>query len=176
MNNRTLILVRHAKSSWDDTSLNDHERPLNQRGEANAPTMGIRLQKTGIMPDALFSSTALRASSTAKIFAGCLHFPDAEISFNSDLYLSSAGILQDFIAQIDNSLNTVLIFGHNPGLTLLVSQVWRLPIENIPTSGVVTIGFTDSGWQKASFSPPASATFDFPKNTSPPISFSDKKN
>ena len=175
MNNRTLILVRHAKSSWDDSTLEDHQRPLNQRGETNAPTMGIRLQEIGIIPDALFSSTAVRASSTAKIFADCLHFPEAEISFDSDLYLSSAGMLQDFVAQIDNSLNTVLIFGHNPGLTLLVSQVWRLPIGNIPTCGIVTIDFIDSDWQQASFSPPASATFDFPKNSSPPISFSDKK-
>ena len=71
---KTLFLIRHAKSSWDDSTLDDHERPLNQRGKANAPIMAKRLQKLGIKPDMLFSSTAERAASTAQVFAEHLDF------------------------------------------------------------------------------------------------------
>ena len=171
---KTLFLIRHAKSSWDDSTLDDHERPLNQRGKANAPIMAKRLQKLGIKPDMLFSSTAQRAASTAQVFADQLNFPQPKISYEHDLYLASAGMLQDFICKIENSLNFVLIFGHNPGLTLLVHQVWGLPIDNIPTCGIVSLKFGSSTWEKASSQLPSGATFDFPKNSSPPISFSEK--
>ena len=171
---KTLLLIRHAKSSWDDSTLDDHERPLNQRGKANAPIMAKRLQKLGIKPDMLFSSTAQRAASTAEVFAEHLDFPQPKISYDPDLYLASAGMLQDFICKIENSLNFVLVFGHNPGLTLLVHQVWGLPIDNIPTCGIVSLKFGSSTWEKASSQLPSGATFDFPKNSSPPISFSEK--
>jgi phosphohistidine phosphatase len=175
MKNRTLILIRHAKSSWNDPTVDDHDRPLNERGQANAPEMGERLAALRVQPDGVFSSTALRAATTAQIFAKKIGFSQKKIQYDHDLYLASAGMIQDFIAQIDNSLNTVLIFSHNPGLTLLVSQVWSLPISNLPTSGVVTLNFRTSDWKNASFHLPTSATFDFPKNSTPPISFSDKK-
>jgi len=172
VNYRNLIIIRHSKSSWDNPKLDDHDRPLNERGMANAPEMSSRLKNLNLNPDALFSSTALRAATTAQIFAEALGFPADKITYDSDLYLSSAGMLQDFIAGLVNSLSTVLIFGHNPGLTLLVSQVWGLPIGNIPTCGVVSLKFKDSDWKQTSFSQPTSATFDFPKNSAPPISFS----
>ena len=171
---KTLFLIRHAKSSWDDSTLDDHERPLNQRGKANAPIMAKRLQKLGIKPDMLFSSTAERAASTAQVFAEHLDFRQPKISYDPDLYLASAGMLQDFVGKIENSLNSVLIFGHNPGLTLLVCQVWRLSIDNIPTCGIVSLSFKNASWEETSSQLPSGATFDFPKNSSPPISFSEK--
>ena len=171
---KTLLLIRHAKSSWDDSTLDDHERPLNQRGKANAPIMAKRLQKLGIKPDMLFSSTAQRAASTAQVFADQLNFPQPKISYEHDLYLASAGMIQDMISKIENSLNSVLVFGHNPGFTVLVRQVWGLPIDNIPTCGIVSLKFGSSTWEKASSQLPSGATFDFPKNSSPPISFSEK--
>ena len=166
---KTLFLIRHAKSSWDDSTLDDHERPLNQRGKANAPIMAKRLQKLGIKPDMLFSSTAQRASSTAQVFAEHLDFTQPKISYDPDLYLASAGMLQDFIGKIENSLNFVLIFGHNPGLTLLVNQVWGLPIDNIPTCGIVSLSFNNATWEEASSQLPTGATFDFPKNIESPL-------
>ena len=169
---KTLFLIRHAKSSWDDSTIDDHERPLNQRGKANAPIMANRLHQLGIKPDALFSSTAKRAATTAQTFADQLDFPQPQIVYNPDLYLASAGMLQDMISKIENSLNIVLIFGHNPGLTLLVAQVWGLPINNIPTCGIVSLKFGSSTWEGASSQLPSGATFDFPKNSAPPFSFS----
>jgi phosphohistidine phosphatase len=171
---KTLFLMRHAKSSWNDSTLDDHERPLNQRGKDNAPIMAKRLHKLGIKPDALFTSTALRAASTAQVFAKHLDFPQPKISFDPNLYLATACMLQDYVSKIENSLNSVLIFGHNPRLTLLVAQVWGLPINNIPTCGIVSLKFGSSTWEEASSQLPSDATFDFPKNSSPPISFSEK--
>jgi phosphohistidine phosphatase len=166
---KTLFLIRHAKSSWDDSTLDDHERPLNQRGKVNTPIMAKRLQKLGIKPNMLFSSTAQRAASTALVFAEHLDFPQPKIAYDPDLYLATAGMLQDFISKIKNSLNSVLIFGHNPGLTLLVAQVWGLPINNIPTCGIVSLKFGSSTWEEASSQLPSGATFDFPKNIGSPL-------
>ena len=169
---KTLFLIRHAKSSWEDSRLDDHERPLNHRGKDNAPRMAARLQELGIKPDALISSTARRAASTAQVFADHLDFPRDKILFDADLYLASVGILQKIIGKIEDSFQTVLIFGHNPGLTLLVSQVWGLPIGNLPTCGIVSLNFESFTWPEASSRLPKKAAFDFPKNSSPPISFS----
>jgi phosphohistidine phosphatase len=166
---KTLLLIRHAKSSWNDSTLVDHERPLNKRGKANALIMAQRLHKLGIKPDALFSSTAKRAASTAQKFADQLDFPQPQIVYNPDLYLASAGMLQNFVGKIENSLNSVLIFGHNPGLTILVAQVWGLPINNIPTCGIVSLKFGSSTWEEASSQLPSGATFDFPKNSESPV-------
>ena len=145
MDSRHLIFIRHAKSSWDDRSLNDHDRPLNKRGIANAPNMSSRLKDRNVSPDALFSSTALRAAITAQIFAEALEFPSHKITYDPDLYLASAGMLQDFIAGLEKNLKTVLIFGHNPGLTLFVSQVWGLPIGNIPLADSLHTSTTQIG-------------------------------
>jgi phosphohistidine phosphatase len=131
--------------------------------------MAQRLQKLGIKPDMLFSSTAQRAVTTAQKFADQLDFPQPQIVYNPDLYLASAGMLQDFVGKIENSLNSVLIFGHNPGLTLLVAQVWGLPINNIPTCGIVSLKFGSSTWEEASSQLPSGATFDFPKNIGSPL-------
>jgi phosphohistidine phosphatase len=166
---KTLFLMRHAKSSWNDSTLDDHERPLNQRGKDNAPIMAKRLHKLGIKPDALFTSTALRAASTAQVFAKHLDFPQPKISFDPNLYLATACMLQDYVSKIENSLNSVLIFGHNPRLTLLVAQVWGLPINNIPTCGIVSLKFGSSTWEEASSQLPSGATFDFPKNIGSPL-------
>jgi phosphohistidine phosphatase len=78
-------------------------------------------------------------------------------------------MLQDYVSKIENSLNSVLIFGHNPGLTLLVAQVWGLPINNIPTCGIVSLKFGSSTWEEASSQLPSGATFDFPKNIESPL-------
>jgi phosphohistidine phosphatase len=117
----------------------------------------------------LFSSTAQRAVTTAQKFADQLDFPQPKIAYNPDLYLASAGMLQDYVSKIENSLNSVLIFGHNPGLTLLVAQVWGLPINHIPTCGIVSLKFGSSTWEGASSQLPSGATFDFPKNIGSPL-------
>ena len=163
---KELLLVRHAKSSWDDPYLDDHDRPLNDRGLRNAPEMGKRLQGSGIRPDAWMSSTALRAITTAEILAEQVGFPPDQIQRSKDLYHASATELQGFIAGLDDAIGSAILFGHNPGMTSLVANLYGLTIYNIPTCGVVHIQFKEADWKAASSALPARATFDFPKNHS----------
>ena len=163
---KELLLVRHAKSSWDDPSLDDHDRPLNARGLRNAPEMGKRLQGWGIRPDTWISSTALRAITTAKIIAEQIGFPPDQIQRTKGLYHAGATELQEFIAGLDDQLGSVVLFGHNPGMTSLVANLYGLPIDNLPTCGVVHLQFTEANWEAASSALPVRATFDFPKNQS----------
>jgi phosphohistidine phosphatase len=163
---KELLLVRHAKSSWDDPYLDDHDRPLNERGLRNAPEMGKRLQEWSIRPDFWISSTALRAITTAEILAEQVGFPQDQIQRSRDLYHASATELQEFIAGLDDRIGRAILFGHNPGMTSLVANLYGLTIDNIPTCGVVHLQFREANWKAASSAPPARAYFDFPKNES----------
>ena len=163
---KELILVRHAKSSWDDPYLDDNDRPLNERGLRNAPKMGKRLQGWGIRPGAWISSTALRAITTAEILAEQVGFPHDQIQLSRDLYHASATELQEFICGLDDQFGTAILFGHNPGMTSLVANLDGLPIDNLPTCGVVHLQFNENIWSAVSSAPPARAYFDFPKNES----------
>jgi phosphohistidine phosphatase len=163
---KELLLVRHAKSSWDDPYLDDHDRPLNERGFRNAPDMGKRLQGWGIYPDAWISSTALRAITTAEIIAELIGFPQDQIQRSKDLYHASASELQGFIARLDDRIGSAILFGHNPGMTSLVANLYGLPIDNLPTCGMVHLQFKEADWKAASSALPVRATFDFPKNQS----------
>ena len=163
---KELLLVRHAKSCWDDPYLDDHDRPLNDRGLRNAPEMGKRLQGWSIRPGACISSTALRAITTAEILAEQVGFPQDQIQRTKDLYHASATELQEFIAGLDDAIGSAILFGHNPGMTSLVANLYGLPIDNLPTCGVVHLQFNENTWSAVSSAPPARAYFDFPKNES----------
>jgi len=161
---KEILLVRHAKSSWDDPYLDDHDRPLNARGLRNAPEMGKRLQGYGIRPRVWISSTALRAITTAEIIAEQVGFPQDQIQRTKDLYHASATELQEIISELDDQIDSVVFFGHNPGVTSLVANLYGLPIDNVPTCGVVHLQFNENTWSAVSSAPPARAYFDFPKN------------
>ena len=165
MAGKELFLVRHAKSSWDDPTISDHDRPLNERGLRNAPDMGSRLSDREVSPDGLISSTALRARTTAEIMAVSLNCPKDGIVLDCALYHASATELQEYIGGLDDSHFSVMLFGHNPGMTSLVSHLFGLPIDNLPTCGVVHLQFSAESWAEASRSMPSEATIDFPKNT-----------
>jgi len=170
MAGKELFLVRHAKSSWDDPTISDHDRTLNERGYRNAPEMGRRLSDRRVSPDALISSTALRARTTAEIMAGSINYPKDRIVLDRALYHASATELQEYIGGLDDSHFSVMLFGHNPGMTSLVSHLFGLPIDNLPTCGVVHLQFSAESWAEASRSMPSEALIDFPKNVDQPIS------
>ena len=163
---KELLLVRHAKSSWADPYLDDHDRPLNDRGLRNAPEMGKRLQGWSIRPDVWISSTALRAITTAEILAEQVGFPQDQIQRSKDLYHASATDLLEFIAGLDDAIGSAILFGHNPGMTSLVANLYGLLIGNVPTCGVVHLQFNENTWSAVSSAPPARTYFDFPKNES----------
>ena len=161
---KLLLLIRHAKSSWDNPQVDDHDRPLNERGLRNAPEMGQRLKDGGVSPDALISSTALRARTTAEIIAGSMNFPKDCIVLDRALYHASATELQEYIGGLDDSHFSVMLFGHNPGMTSLVSHLFGLALDKLPTCGVVHLQFAENSWKALSSALPARATFDSPKN------------
>src|SRR5262245_32888955 len=110
-----LILVRHAKSSWKDTELEDHERPLNKRGERDAPFMAKIFRDKNLEPDLIVSSTAVRALDTAKEFARKLDYKKGKILRVAELYLAEADDMLQYVRGIDDEYKTVMLFGHNPG-------------------------------------------------------------
>ncbi|MBM4201161.1 MAG: histidine phosphatase family protein [Gammaproteobacteria bacterium] len=160
---KNLILIRHAKSSWDDPDLDDRDRPLNDRGERDAPLMGAVLKARALAPDQLLSSPARRAFKTAKLIASAIGFPVDGITIDQRIYLANTGVLLDLIQQLPDRSNQIVMFGHNPGFTDLVNLLTDAGLGNVPTCGVASIEFTVDSW--AAISPGAGRLgfFDYPK-------------
>ncbi|MEJ7618709.1 MAG: histidine phosphatase family protein [Pyrinomonadaceae bacterium] len=116
---KTLLLMRHAKSSWQDEQLSDFDRPLNHRGLSAAPFMGKFIRRTGMVPDAVVSSPARRAKQTAELVRKAGRF-DAAIVYDERIYEATAPTLLEVISQIDSATEKVLMIGHNPGFEALL--------------------------------------------------------
>ncbi|MBN1979870.1 MAG: histidine phosphatase family protein [Anaerolineae bacterium] len=162
---KTLILVRHAKSSWKHPGLPDRLRPLNKRGQHDAPAMGERLAKREIAPDLIISSPATRAMATAEIIAQEIGHPEEEIRADERLYGASAFELLEIIQELDAALEHVMLIGHNPGLTDLANDL-GCGIDNLPTCGVVEVRFEIDSWADIGDVDPACVDFDYPKKIS----------
>lgn len=144
-------MVRHAKSSWKNADdISDAERPLNKRGERDAPFMANLLQRKGISPDLMISSPALRTLSTAKEFAKVFEYLEGRIEVEDKLYLSDAFQVFDVIKKLDDGSDAVMLFGHNPGFTDFVNMFDNVYIDNLPTCGVLSIAFSVGSWKEIS--------------------------
>jgi phosphohistidine phosphatase len=163
---KTLILVRHAKSSWKETNLPDFKRPLNKRGKKDAPFMGKLLKEMGIMPDLVISSPALRASETAKIICREIGVTEKKIRYDEDIYLAGDDDILDVINDVDNDINTLMIFSHNPGLTELSNLLSDKYLDNIPTAGVVVLKCKPKKWSELSSRSCTMDFFEYPKKYS----------
>jgi phosphohistidine phosphatase len=159
-----LLLVRHAKSSWK-LDVADFQRPLNKRGETDAPKMAKRLEKQSIKLDLLLSSTAVRALSTAKILAKSVSIEAKKLQKTADIYLASENKLLKIIKNLDDNCQYVGLVGHNPGLTTLTHQLTGKSLDNIPTCGMAYIQFDVDNWQAVDFKKGKLLFFDFPKKT-----------
>lgn len=160
---KTLYLIRHAKSDWSDESLNDFDRPLNKRGAKDAPLMGSILLKSGIYPDLILSSPALRAKSTAIAFAQALSSPTDSIRYIHALYASDTETILSLIRDVPSSVNTLFVFGHNPEFTECANFITGGDIENIPTCGVVEMRLLKDDWKSIGENSAELRRFDFPK-------------
>lgn len=143
---KILTLVRHAKSSWKDSSLSDGERPLNKRGEHDAPMMAERIKDHGIRPSLIISSPAARAWTTARLIAEQISYPTEFLQRENKLYLASVDDLLDVVVAQDNGFNSLLIVGHNPGLTNFANFLSPGLTDNLPTAGVVSVQFDRDDW------------------------------
>ena len=156
--------MRHAKSSWKDSGLDDRERPLNKRGERDAPEMGARLAKRTGRPDLIVSSPAVRALTTAWIIAKKLGFARKDIVVKERLYGANLHDLLDVIGDTDESAATLMLFGHNPGLTELANHLGPRPIPNLPTCGVLDLKFETDTWVAVAYARGDEVLFEFPKS------------
>lgn len=146
---RTLYLVRHAKSSWGNPGLRDHDRPLNERGLHDAPKMAQFLAEQGVQPDLLISSPAKRAISTALYFAEAFHIASEDVIREPNIYEAFPQEILRIISDLPDSAHTVLIFGHNPTFTELANRFSEDDlIENVPTCGVVKITTNATSWRE----------------------------
>ena len=143
---KTLTIVRHAKSSWKDATLPDRKRPLNKRGERDAPEMGRRIKAHGIRPSLIISSPATRAWTTARIVADAIGYPREFLQKEDGLYLASQDEILDVIVAQDVGFNSLMLFGHNPGLTDLVNYFVPGLTSNLPTAGVVSLELDSDDW------------------------------
>ncbi|MDH3533504.1 MAG: histidine phosphatase family protein [Gammaproteobacteria bacterium] len=163
---KTLTLVRHAKSSWKNTGLRDRDRPLNKRGERDAPMMGKRIVEAGIRPSLIISSPAVRAWSTAKVIAREIGYPAEFLQREDELYLASLDSLLDVVAAQEAGFHNLMLVGHNPGLTDFANFLSPGLTGNVPTAGVVSVSIDRDDWLL--YERPATELiyYDFPKNKS----------
>ena len=159
---KTLYLVRHAKSSRDDPTLSDRERPLNERGNQDAPAMGKRLRKREVKPDLLVSSPAVRALTTAQLIADEIGYQREDIIVDARLYASSADNLLAIICAIGDQVDRVMLFGHNPEFTDLARRLSSEVID-MPTCAVAEFLFDARVWADVGKVGPAKVNLDAPK-------------
>lgn len=141
---KILLLLRHAKSSWKEKNVSDHDRPLNKRGKRDAPRMGRLLQKGELVPDIILSSTAVRARDTAARLAKSCYYK-GQITYVDSLYLGGTGAYLDALKILPSDFKIVLVVGHNPDIEGLV-MILTGQAERIPTAALARIDLTIEDW------------------------------
>lgn len=171
---KRLCLVRHAKSSWGDPELRDFDRPLNKRGVRDAPLMADRVAQ--FCPSAsIISSPAQRAKTTAEYVATSLGISVSDIQFDKSLYHADPEDVLEVLREQNNAVETIVVVGHNPGLTELVNGLADPSIYNVPTSGVVLLEFNTDQWESINDTNCQMLEFDYPKKTDYFFVFTSKK-
>ena len=141
---KKLIIIRHCKSSWSDLSLNDFDRPLNNRGVQDGNLMSKELSKKIDNVDLLISSSSKRTRLTADFFIESIKIN--KISFIDDLYHSSSENIINKLKKISNTHESIMLIGHNPGLTDLVNKLTSINLYNLPTCGVAIVNLNLKNW------------------------------
>lgn len=162
---KNLWLIRHAKSSWSHGELQDNFRPLNERGYRDAQEMAGRLKKSGIMPDLIITSHAIRAYSTAMIFADMLKYPHGDIRIITKLYGATTAGYMDAINAIPDQYNNVFLFAHNPTISQTMELLGGLEHQELPTTGVAHIQFAHNSWAGCAARSGKLMLLDYPKSS-----------
>lgn len=163
---KTLTLLRHAKSSWKNPGLIDHDRPLNKRGKRDLRVMGKRIKRAGIRPSLILSSTAVRAWKTAKGIAKEISYPSEFMEREQRLYHAGVERILSVLAQQDDAFNSILIIGHNPGLTDFANYLVPGITDNIPTCGFVSLRIDSDDWNLKGEKKIELVVYDYPKKKS----------
>ena len=144
-------------------SLNDFDRPLNDRGKRDAPVMAQRLLTKKIKVDAFISSPAKRAARTAKTFAKEYGVKKDDVIYKTELYLASENVFYDVVSKADDAFDCIAVFSHNPGITDFANELTEVKIDNIPTSGVFAIKIDSKHWADLKDAKKEFWFFDYPK-------------
>ena len=167
MNNerKVLYLVRHAKSSWKDSTLSDIDRPLNKRGRRNSPDMGRRMLEQGHQPEIFISSPANRALSTTRNIVRELGIDESEIVIDEDLYFAGAKGMQSVLEKVDDRYQKVMMTSHNPTITFFMNKLANTDVFNMPTCAIAIIGFDMASWSDLSSTDGVLLGYDYPKGS-----------
>lgn len=163
---KTLYLLRHAKSCLGNSELKDFERPLSDRGLADAPAMGARLLADKKEVACVVTSPAIRARTTAQLVAEVVGYPADEIISNPELYFAGAAMFLKATTLLDEDCESAMIVGHNPAITEFVNAMAKLDIDNVPTCGLVELRLPVDNWADAKLGCASLVKIDFPKNGS----------
>lgn len=161
---KTLLLVRHAKSSWDDMTQKDFDRTLNDRGKKDAPEMAKRVAEKGIKIDLIVSSPAKRAKKTATLFAEEFGIAKEDIQLVDGLYEPSLASFQTTLSNLSDKADTIAIFSHNPAITEFVNTLSSVRIDDMPTCGVYAVSMDTNTWSDFKNGEAKFLFFDYPKN------------
>ena|SRR6478735_2531906 len=161
---KTLVVVRHAKSSWDQPGLSDFDRPLNERGKKDAPLMANRLKDKGIELEHLVSSPAKRAKKTAKYFAEEFRLKKEDIKLVEALYGATQPEFLQAIKDIHDKYKTVALFSHNPGITEFASSLTNVRVDDMPTCAVFAVRANADNWIDFMEVEKSFLFFDYPRN------------
>ncbi len=162
MENKTLYILRHAKSSWKYENVLDIDRPLKNRGIRNAYEMADKIKKK-VKPDLIITSPANRAIHSAIIYARILEYPLNKILINESLYADYLEVLLNLIGKTEDSVNSLMVIGHNPTFNELANYFLKKPLDNIPTAGIVSLTFETDKWKNVSKENLKEKFFDYPK-------------
>ncbi len=162
---KTLFLVRHAKSDWEDQDISDIDRPLNKRGYKDAHTMGALLKEKKLLPDLIITSPAIRALTTALILGRNFNLSIENIIINPNLYGTNVKHYIDCITQIDNRYDSIMLLGHNPIITELANTLSPQITQNFPTCAIAGISQADGNMEWKTFNIKTGKLFlyEFPK-------------
>jgi phosphohistidine phosphatase len=160
---KQLLLIRHAKSSWDSAEMTDFDRPLNDRGKKDALRMVNRLNERNVTIDLFVSSTANRAQSTARIFMEQLLTASNKLILINDLYLAPSEVFYNVIVDFDDSFQSVALFSHNPGITDFVNSLTTMHTNNVPTCGIFAVSVNTNNWRDFKKAEKQFLFYDYPK-------------
>jgi len=160
---KTIYLIRHAKSSWNEIGMSDFDRPLNKKGKKDLPYMANRLKEFGIKPDLILSSPAKRATKTTKEIAQAVGYNEEDIVYEESLYDSSYTNYRYLLDSLDDKIDSIFIIAHNPTLTDVGEKLSGAILTNIPTCSIVAIEFNVTSFKDIEEESGKILFFDYPK-------------
>lgn len=148
---KTLILMRHAKSTWKEKKAEDYDRPLSKRGRKDAPRMGELLKENNLLPDLIIASSAVRNRETTELVIESMGYR-GNVFLYGDLYMGEVDVYISHLHQVADNVNTLLLIGHNPSLDCIL-QLLTGKVETLPSAAVAHIQLPIESWKDLQFEP-----------------------